>query len=78
MIRALREEKDLSQEGLARLAGLSVRTIAKIEMGEMKDPAWSTIIRLHRALDVPYAQFEKPFEKLLGTPRRRRKKPEKK
>jgi transcriptional regulator with XRE-family HTH domain len=72
MIQKVRGEKRLSQEDLARLAGLSLRTIAKIEAGESKDPPFTTIVRLHRALDLPYSHFEKAFEKILASPKKRK------
>ena len=37
-IRNLRNRKGLSQEKLARLAGVSYNTIVKIESGESKNP----------------------------------------
>ncbi|MEQ8556168.1 MAG: helix-turn-helix transcriptional regulator [Cyclobacteriaceae bacterium] len=49
-IRKLRIEKDLSQEGLSEHAGLSLRTIQRLENGE-SEPRGDTLKRLADALD---------------------------
>jgi transcriptional regulator with XRE-family HTH domain len=55
-LRYLREAAGLTQEGLARAAGLSVSTIAKLERGGM-DPSWSTVLRLTEALAINVLAF---------------------
>lgn len=49
---SLRKEKKLTQEGLARKAGISYHTILKLESGRIKDPRLGTIIRLAKALEI--------------------------
>ncbi|MBD0833190.1 helix-turn-helix domain-containing protein [Aestuariibaculum sediminum] len=50
-IKNLRKSKGLSQEALANIAGLSLRTIQRIE-NENKNPSGDTIKRLSSALEV--------------------------
>lgn len=45
-----RKSQGLSQEGLARRAGLATVTIAKLEEGWNRDPRVSTLLRLAEAL----------------------------
>jgi transcriptional regulator with XRE-family HTH domain len=56
-LKAVREAAGLTQEALARKADLSVSTVAKIEHYGI-DPAWSTVIRLARALDVRVSELD--------------------
>jgi transcriptional regulator with XRE-family HTH domain len=56
-LKQLREAAGLTQEGLARAAGLSTSAVARIEQ-RGKDPAWSTVQRLARALGVALSAFE--------------------
>ena len=51
-IRELRERKKMSQERLARLAGVSLNTIVKIESGESKHPTIQTMAGIAKALEV--------------------------
>jgi len=51
-IRALRKNKRLSQEKLARLADVSYNTIVKIESGESKHPTIQTMIGVSKALGI--------------------------
>ena len=51
-IRELRNKKDLSQEKLARLAGVSYNTIVKIESGESKNPTIKTMAGIAKALGI--------------------------
>ena len=55
-LKALRVEKGLTQEALARLAGLSTSGVAKIENSGL-DPAWSTVVKLADALGVSFESF---------------------
>ena len=43
---------DWSQEELSRRSGLAVMGIAKLERGERRDPALSTLLRLVEAFDI--------------------------
>ena len=60
-IRSLREFRDLTQEGLASRAGVSVDTIRKLEQGQRQSARINTLRALARALDVQ-------LERLVGQP----------
>lgn len=49
----LRKERGLSQSKLAEKAGLTPAAISKIESNHNIDPAFSTVLALSNALDVP-------------------------
>ncbi len=51
-VRALRVERDISQDALAAKAGVHRTVIGKLERGRT-DPRLTTITRLARGLDVP-------------------------
>jgi transcriptional regulator with XRE-family HTH domain len=51
-IRKLRQKAELSQEGLARKAGITTASIAKIELGGSANPTIRTLARITRALGV--------------------------
>ena len=51
-IRELRKKKKISQETLARLAGVSLNTIVKIESGESRHPTIQTIAGIAEALGI--------------------------
>ncbi|MFL5909283.1 MAG: helix-turn-helix domain-containing protein [Gaiellaceae bacterium] len=55
-LKALREGKGMTQEGLARAAGVSVGTVSKLEQKGI-DPSWSTVQKLAGALGVPVGDF---------------------
>ncbi|MFC8447701.1 helix-turn-helix transcriptional regulator [Kitasatospora sp. NPDC057223] len=55
-IRALREERRLSQEALAELAGISRHTMYRTETGA-RAASLDVVIRLAAALDVPLGQL---------------------
>ena len=48
----LRKERNLTQEGLARNAGISFHTLIKLESGRIKNPRVGTLLRLAKALGV--------------------------
>jgi transcriptional regulator with XRE-family HTH domain len=58
-LRRLRDAAGFSQEGLARAAGLSTSTVAKIEQRGI-DPSWTTVQALARALGVEVSAFASP------------------
>ena len=66
-LKELREAAGLSQDGLARAAGLSTSTVAKIERLDI-DPSWTTVQALARALGVSTEAFqdEAPAPKRRG------------
>jgi len=51
-IRRFRLKKGLSQEKLARLAGISTVTLVKIEAGVAKEPTITTVTKIADALRI--------------------------
>ena len=51
-IRKARKKKGLSQDKLAREAGVAYNTVVKIESGENKNPTIETLRNIAKALDV--------------------------
>lgn len=51
-IRKIRQRRKLTQERLARLAGISLNTLTKIESGFAKSPNIKTIVKIAKALNV--------------------------
>ena len=56
-LRELREAAKMSQTDLARVAKLSRQAVWRIENG-VREPAWSSVIALCRALNVPVGSFD--------------------
>ena len=51
-IRRYRQDKEMSQEALARAANLSLPTIVKIESGETPNPSIDTVQKIAKAFSV--------------------------
>jgi transcriptional regulator with XRE-family HTH domain len=51
-LRTARLKRELTQQKLAALSGIDQGRISKIENGEIKDPAFSTVRLLARALNM--------------------------
>jgi transcriptional regulator with XRE-family HTH domain len=51
-VRAVRRRKFMTQEQLAKAAGISHRTLVNIETRKVTEPHFSTILKLANALDV--------------------------
>jgi len=51
-IKKFRQDKELSQDKLSKLADLSLNTVVKIELDESPNPTIETIQRIAKALDV--------------------------
>src|SRR5262249_37570716 len=60
-LRELREATGLSQKALADKTGLSQRAVASWELGE-REPLWSKVVLLARALGVDCRAFEQEPE----------------
>jgi transcriptional regulator with XRE-family HTH domain len=60
-LRALREQRGRSQEALAHEAGLTLRTLQRIERAQ-SNPTWSTVRRLARALGVSLTELAGTIE----------------
>jgi transcriptional regulator with XRE-family HTH domain len=57
-LRELRVAAGLSQYELAKRAGLTSQAINRLEGREGRDPSWSTVQRLARALGLPVGAFD--------------------
>ena len=51
-IKKLRQEKDISQDKLSKLADISLNTVVKIELDQSPNPTLETIQKLAKALGV--------------------------
>lgn len=51
-LKKLRAKKELSLEKIARLAGLSLNTIVKVENGVNTNPTIETLTKIAKALEV--------------------------
>jgi transcriptional regulator with XRE-family HTH domain len=73
-LKELREAAGLSQEGLARAAGISTSAVSKLEQ-KLVDPGWQTVQALARALGVSCQAFESdaPVEQPESPARKGRK-----
>jgi XRE family aerobic/anaerobic benzoate catabolism transcriptional regulator len=57
VVRRLRKARDLTQEQLARKAGITQGHLSHLEAGGRRNPGAATLKRLARALDVPVAEL---------------------
>lgn len=51
-IRKLREQKNISQDRLSKLADISLNTIAKLELNDAQNPTIETLQKIAKALEV--------------------------
>ena len=58
-VRRIRKKKGFTQEKLARLADISLNTLAKIELGFAKKPIIQTVVKLAKALDISIDELVK-------------------
>jgi len=56
-VRVLRRRKFMTQEQLAKAAGISHRTLVNIETHKVTEPHFSTILKLAEALGVEPSQL---------------------
>jgi transcriptional regulator with XRE-family HTH domain len=61
-IRRLREQRNMTQEGLAHEAGSTAATISAIERG-VSNPSWGTVEAIAAALGVSIADVAKQMER---------------
>ncbi len=68
VVKNLRLDRGLSQEGLANLANVSSGYLSKLERGLYKEPSYEVLSRIAGALQVPTAQLyqEAGMEHLLA------------
>ena len=55
-LRRARSEAQLTQEALGDLAGMHATEVSRLERG-VRDPRFSTLLRLARALDTPVSEL---------------------
>ncbi|MBI4051102.1 MAG: helix-turn-helix transcriptional regulator [Elusimicrobia bacterium] len=60
-----REERGLSQRGLALKAGIAYKTLQLLESGR-HDPRWSTLVKISRALGYTEPSIEKALSNYMG------------
>ena len=58
-IRAARESAGLSQSEAARLAAMSRQQLWNIESGRRRDPQWSVVVRIARAIGVSLDELDR-------------------
>jgi len=56
-VRVLRRRNFMTQEQLAKAAGISHRTLVNIETNKVTEPHFSTVLKLAEALDVEPSQL---------------------
>lgn len=64
VVKALRREKGLTQQGLAGRAGLHFTYISQIERGVASNPSWNVLGRLCQGLGVRRSELAKRVEDL--------------
>jgi transcriptional regulator with XRE-family HTH domain len=57
VIKKLREQQDMTQEALAKKAGMTQGYIAQLERGLRKNPSLPALRKLARALGVPVGEL---------------------
>ena len=65
-LRALREHRKLSREMLSRTSKTPATTIRALEVGRVKDPLYSTVIKLAVALRVEPAELFTPIKNAMA------------
>jgi transcriptional regulator with XRE-family HTH domain len=65
-LKTLREAAGLTQQQLARRAGLHLGSLFKIEQG-LREPLWDTVCKLADALDVTVTEFVEQPSKVVGS-----------
>ncbi|HWF84479.1 MAG TPA: helix-turn-helix transcriptional regulator [Vicinamibacterales bacterium] len=68
-LRHLRLERNMSQEVLAELAGLSYKYLGRIELAKA-DPGADVLVRLAKALSVPVGELFQTITPLDSVPHR--------
>jgi transcriptional regulator with XRE-family HTH domain len=56
-LRAARKAAGLTQEGVARRAGLTLKAVGEVERGEVQDPHYSTLTAIARALSMTVGEL---------------------
>lgn len=64
-LRKLREEKELTQEGVAQQAKITTRVLRGIEKGQ-GNPTWATVVALLGALGISLSELAEAIEHQRG------------
>jgi DNA-binding XRE family transcriptional regulator len=72
-LKQIREEKGMTQDGLAQSSGLNRFSVAKLEQGQ-REPNWPTVLRLAKALGVGVEAFKDDTPPDPEPPKKPRKK----
>jgi transcriptional regulator with XRE-family HTH domain len=56
-LRTARKAAGLTQEGVARRAGLTLKAVGEVERGEVQDPHYSTLTAIARALGMTVGEL---------------------
>jgi transcriptional regulator with XRE-family HTH domain len=72
-LKQLRDRAGMSQEALARAAGMSVGNVHNYEQG-IREPRWRAVVLLARALGVDSRAFEECVDAEEPAPAKKRKK----
>lgn len=62
-IRTMREARGLTREDVAYQAGVTVGSLARIELAQSA-PAWATVEQIARAMNVPLVVLVRAIEEL--------------
>jgi FXSXX-COOH protein len=62
-IRRMREERGLTREDVAFQSGVTVGSLARIELAQSA-PAWGTVAQIARAMEVPLVELARQVEGL--------------
>lgn len=52
------QEKNLSQNKLAELAGVSQQDISRVLLGDTKNPSFGLVVKIAKVLDIDLNQFK--------------------
>lgn len=64
-VRQLREKRGMTQETVAREAGITTATLSLIERGQA-NPTWDTVKKIAHGLDVSMGELGKLVDELDG------------
>lgn len=51
-LKQIRKDREITQQDLSKMSGVSYSTLTKLESGVIKNPSFSVIIRITKALDI--------------------------
>ncbi len=71
-LKQLRDRAGMSQEALARAAGMSVGNVHNYEQG-IREPRWRAVVQLARALGVDSRAFEECVDEAAEPPPAKKK-----